>query len=191
MMKKIRLIRPILLLPILTVALIVSCKEESPVLSNPVEVINMITVTLSPVGGGEPAFWSYSDPDGPGGDGPEVIWEPLKPFTIYIGEIRLFDASVTPPVEITEEIKAEADVHQFFYDFRDVASSFKYLDFDDNGYPLGFEIEFIAYEYGEGLLNINLVHLAEKDIPGVSDGDITNAGGYTDLDMNFLVRIKE
>ena len=65
-----------------------SCqKEDDAKLINTVEHITTLTYTLTPIEGGDPVVWSYSDPDGLGGNDPEVTFEPLTPFTIYNGVI--------------------------------------------------------------------------------------------------------
>jgi len=40
------------------------------------------------------------------------------------------------------------------------------------------------------VVTITLRHEPAKDATGVSDGDITNAGGETDISVNFPVEIQ-
>ena len=65
-----------------------------------------------------------------------------------------------------------------------------YTDMDDDGNPLGVSFTLTTGDASTGNLTIVLRHLLDKNAAGVSDGDITNAGGDTDIEVTFPVVIQ-
>jgi len=126
------------------------------------------------------------DIDGDGGADPIVSVDSLDANTVYSGSLSLLNESETPAEDITVEIFDEADEHQFFFTSNG-NSSFSYSDQDNNGYPLGLSFELVTGDLGTEELTFTLRHLPAKGASGVSDGDITNAGGETDIEVVFEV----
>ena len=179
--------------------LMTSCSDD-PKPSNEEELITKVTLTFQkydlgnePVG--EPFSFSWYDPDGGvGPEDPQVDDISLEPDTHYSLEVTMADASGSTEEDITEEIREEAAQHQLFYslsggliDKIDIA----YGDFDKNGKPVGLECSFNTSDASTGDLRITLRHKPKKNAAGVSDGDITNAGGDTDVEIDFDVAIAE
>ena len=170
---------------------LLSCQKDVSVSSpNPLEYITSLTYTLTPAEGGDPVVWSFSDPDGEGGANPVIHIDFLTPYTIYDAVIELYNESVVPTEVISIEVEKESNDHQFFYTFSEVLGSYQYIDYDENGYPVGLRTRVIALGPSEGLLNIKLIHKPEKAVPGVSDGLSLDAKGEIDFDITFLMRIK-
>lgn len=165
-----------------------SC-DKDPEIPNPEELITTMIYTLTPVGGGSPAIFSFRDPDGDGGASPVITLDTLTTGVTYSGEIRLLNESVTPVVDITPELEDESEDHQFFYTINGLHASVEYDDQDPSGYPIGLSTTFTAAGPGQGTIVITLIHLPDKAASGVSDGILQNAGGETDIEVTFTVVI--
>ena len=188
--------KQIFLLPLLILSLVFTgCSDDDdhddhshPV--NEQEVITTIEVTLSD--GDNTYVLSWEDLDG---DGPDeaIINGGTMPAGIYSGDIQLYNKTVDPSDEeyvVTTEILEEDLDHQFFFSAvngLDIQSV--YNDMDSEGNPIGQQFELTANTSSGGLL-IVLRHEPNKNAAGVPDGDITNAGGETDIEITFPVTIE-
>ena len=61
---------------------------------------------------------------------------------------------------------------------------------DTQGNPIGLQIILSTGVASSGSLTVTLRHEPNKSAEGVSDGDITNAGGETDITTTFNVSIQ-
>jgi hypothetical protein len=101
-------------------------------------------------------------------------------------EITVADESKTPAEDITEEILEEADEHQFFFRVTEgITLTFSYEDQDKNGNPLGLKTKMITSQPSLGTLRVTLRHEPNKTATGVAMGMIDNAGGETDIEVDF------
>ncbi|MDA8693527.1 type 1 periplasmic binding fold superfamily protein, partial [Saprospiraceae bacterium] len=66
--------------------------------------------------------------------------------------------------------------------------SYEDMDSDDN--PLGLSTTLNTTSAGTGTLTIILRHLPNKNGDGVSDGEIANAGGDTDVEVTFNIDVE-
>ena len=164
--------------------------EDDPVIPNEEELITTLLLTMTPESGGESVVWTFRDLDGDGGEAPVITAEPLAANTEYITTIQLLNETATPAENITGEVRAEDEEHQFFY-----LTSFgtdliiTYQDQDANGNPVGIETSFSVGAPGTGTLNILLIHKPDKTAPGVAVGLPDQAGGETDIEVVFPVEI--
>jgi len=177
------------ILPLFLLVFLIAC-EKDPKVPNEEELITTVTYTLTPQAGGDPVVFSFRDLDGDGGQEPVVVLGQLKANTIYNGVVQLLNESVSPLEDITLEVEEEALEHQFFYTFSNVNASYIYTDTDSNNHPVGIDTRVTTSDPGEGLLTIVLRHLPDKEASGVSDGNIANAGGETDIEVSFLLIIE-
>ena len=70
-------------------------------------------------------------------------------------------------------------------------AEFTYIDVDGNGAPLGLAFTLTTVDADtEGDLTIILRHEPSKSADGVAGGDITNAGGETDIAVTFPFTIE-
>lgn len=175
---------------LLCISIALSSCEKDPQIPNEEELITTVTYTLTPVSGGDPVIFSFRDLDGDGGQSPVVILGRPKANTVYNAAVALYNESVLPVDTITNEVSEEALEHQFFYTFSDLNASYIYTDMDSENHPIGITTKVTTGEPGEGLVTIILRHLPDKFASGVSDGDISNAGGETDIEVSFLVIIE-
>jgi len=171
-----------------------SC-EKDPVIPNPEELITTMIYTLTPIsGGGSTVIYTFRDLDGDGGNPPVISisgngGDSLVTGAVYNGTIVLMNESSNPATNITDEVEAESEDHQFFYDPIGLHASIVYSDQDDNGFPIGLQTTVTPSGPGAGSIGITLRHLPDKAAAGVSDGNIQNAGGETDIAVSFPVLI--
>ncbi|MCR9066536.1 MAG: hypothetical protein NXI00_21360 [Cytophagales bacterium] len=177
----------LLLLPVIA---FFSCEKEDPVIPNEEELITTLVYTLTPDGGGDPVTFSFTDLDGDGGNAPVVVTEVLASNTTYSGELSLLNESVSPAEDISDEVSEESLEHQFFYSFTGADLSVTYNDSDANGNPIGLKTKVITGNASNGQITITLKHEPDKSASGVSDGQIANAGGETDIEVTFNVEIQ-
>jgi hypothetical protein len=172
-----------------------ACSDDdpTPVPVNEEELITTMTITLSPEPNGTDIILKTIDTDGDGGNDPDVtVSGNLISGITYNGSIELLDESNPNDVEnITEEVQEESDEHQFFYTVGsglDVTTSYK--DEDGNGLPIGVEFTLVANATSSGDLTFTLRHEPNKSAAGVASGDITNAGGETDITETFSISVE-
>ena len=169
---------------------VVSCKDDDPPIPNEEELITTVIYTLTPAGGGAAIEFTFRDLDGDGGNDPVIKTFPLDSGVVYTGALTLLNESETPAEDITEEIMEEDADHQFFFSVHQAQVTVSYEDSDDNGNPVGLQTELTTGAISQGHLTITLRHEPDKFAAGVSNGDITNAGGETDIEITFPIVIQ-
>lgn len=173
-----------------------ACKKDddddnnSPTPVNEEEVITSVIMTFTPTGGGDVQELSFRDVDGDGGNPPVIIGDTLSAGTIYTATLQILNESETPTDTTTYEIMDESDVHQFFFAVSGADMTWSYADQDVNGYPIGLQSNWTVGNASSGSITVTLRHEPDKTAPGVSDGDITNAGGETDVEVTLPVVIQ-
>ena len=96
----------------------------------------------------------------------------------------------TPVEVITEEVAEEDEDHQFFFQSTISDLTITYDDQDADGNPLGLNSTLTTGAATEGSITIILRHEPDKFAAGVSDGEITNAGGETDIEVTIPVSVQ-
>ena len=172
-----------------------ACKKEDDHghKHNEGEVITTITVALTDSGTTTPRTFSWSDPDGPGGNGPTIDTIRLAAATRANATLKLEDRSVTPAKDITVEIEREENEHQFFFTPTAPGLSIAYdpTDFDTNvpPKPLGIRSVWRSAGAGTGTVRIVLKHQ-----PGIKAGIANAVGdgtrGETDIEVVFPVVVR-
>jgi hypothetical protein len=181
------------LLLMLAVALgLASCKKEAdapavtpPPDTNESELITTVRLTFYTLSFAEYKYMTFTDPDGDGGALPIILADTLSADSIYNVEVEVLNESVSPAEDITQEIIAEGTAHQFFFQQDPDLLFLNYGDSDDNGAPIGVLNTCVVITPGAGTLRVILRHQPDKSAVGVSSGDITNAGGDTDIEVVF------
>ena len=171
-----------------------SCSDDdTPVLVNEEEVITTLTATLTPASGGSAITLQTQDLDGDGPNAPvtTVTGGPFVTNTVYNASLVLLNETESPAESINEEIEEEDEEHQFFYQVSNNLATFAYADADADGNPVGLSFTVTtSATTGTGSLTIILRHEPNKSASGVSDGDITNAGGETDIEAVFPITVQ-
>ena len=178
---------------VLATGIFSGCLNDDPV--NEEELITKFTYTLTPETGGDAVVMLFSDPDGDGGNAPVITTSGnLVEGGVYQGKISLQNEAAMPPVDITAEVKEEADDHQFFFMPQGNLAgkiSIVYDDIDNNGNPVGLTTRVTALQKTSGgKLSIVLRHEPNKSASGVKEGNISNAGGETDIQIDFDLNIE-
>ena len=167
-----------------------SCESDDPVPENSEELITTVNLAFTPHGGGATIFLEFKDLDGDGGSAPVINGGTLTAHTVYHATLTLLNESVVPTNDITQEILAEADAHQFFFETMSVQLDHAYDDMDGNGNPIGVVNTFVTGDTSTGTLSVILRHEPDKSAAGVADGDITKAGGETDIEVTFPISVQ-
>lgn len=170
--------------------LITSCAKDDPEVPNEEELITTLTYVLTPTSGGTAITMIFQDLDGDGGNPPTITGGALAANTTYNGTLTLLNETVTPVEDITEEIEEEGVEHQFFFSSSLATLSLNYNDFDINNNPIGLATVVQTGASGAGDLTITLRHEPNKNAAGVISGDITNAGGETDIEVTFPISVQ-
>lgn len=177
-------------LPLLAIASLTSCEKNDPEIPNQEEVITTLRYTLTPDGGGSDVIFQFQDVDGDGGNAPVITNGNLAANTTYSGSLLLLNETESPADTISNEVANEAVDHQFFYKVDGFNGTFAYADADANGNPIGLASTIETGTASSGTLTITLRHQPDKFATGASSGDITNAGGETDIEVTFDVTIE-
>ncbi len=168
-----------------------SCKKDDPVIPNEEEVITTLIYTLTPVGGGEVKTLKFVDLDGDGGNAPVYTVDHLSANTTYTGKLLLLNEQESPADTISNEIMEEDQDHQFFFiTASGLNLSVDYDDIDEDGNPVGLSSTLVTSAASTGKFTITLRHQPDKFGAGVPNGEITNAGGETDIEVEFNVVIE-
>lgn len=164
--------------------------DDAPDPVNEEEVITTVIVTLAPQSGNTVTLTSR-DLDGDGPNAPVVtVSGTLNTSTFYTGSVQFLNELENPAEDITEEVAEEDDEHQVFYSVTGGVGTITYTDSDANGNPVGLSFTLATGANPvNGVLSVTLRHEPNKDAAGVSDGDITNAGGETDVEVSFNVAV--
>lgn len=168
-----------LLLTLLSTNLFITgCKDDD----SSTEQENITKVVLHFSGPGLDAEFEWNDPDGPGGNAPEIDEITLPPLTGNINcHLHVYDSNR----DLTDEIAAEAAEHLIVYlPEASIDAVWTYADADGNGKPLGLETSWTTDQPSSGNLRVVLYH------EPVNKGDLNNPGGETDFDVTFPVRIQ-
>lgn len=170
-----------------------SCKKEpKEVVEN--DVITTVKLSLTDTTIGIPVSdWYFRDLDGDGGNPPVADTFVMSQNKYYEIQLDLSNERQTPVQSVTAEINANKEEHQLFYHPTPLAaySNFAYKDFDANGKPVGLKISFNTQNApASGSIEIILRHFPNKNGINVSTGDITNANGESEMEIDFPFKIQ-
>lgn len=167
----------------------------APECENEEEVIDKVTLTFTPEGGGSPVVAIATDPDGPGPQDLQVEDINLIESTTY--ELAITAENTIEGEDITEEIEEEDEEHQFYFAwtgdiFTDPTGDgnidnsndpVNYNDQDENGLPVGLSTTWTT--------NVNMsagtFRVALKHQPDIKSNTSTFEDGGTDLDITWNV----
>lgn len=175
---------------------ITACKRDEvdpitpPPPTNEEELITTLRLHFHSVGGAEHKHMEFTDLDGSGGNAPVIHGDTLSADSVYHVHVEMLNESGSPAEDITQEIEAESDVHQFFYQVSGASATVAYDDADANGHPIGLETVWTVGAASNGTVVVTLRHQPDKTASGVSSGDITYAGGETDIEVSFPLVIE-
>lgn len=156
---------------------------------NEEEVITTVVLTLQSAT--DTAIFTFRDLDGDGGNAPVITNDTLSASTTYNGSLLLLNESGSEVDTISNEVADEALEHQFFFQAAGTLNlTTSYQDQDSGGNPIGLLIQAVSGAASNGTYTVTLRHQPDKNATGVSGGDITNAGGETDIEVIYTVVIQ-
>lgn len=159
-------------------AVITSCKKDKVEEPNNEELITTILVKLTPVGGGPVLNFQVEDLDGNGGNAPVAQEIVLAPNKVYTAEMMIQDKTKTPVGDVSAEVRAEADDHQFYFTPNAaVELSVTNLDKDSKNYPLG-----LTSTWTTGAASTGKIFILLKHKPGIKGASDPATLGETDID---------
>ena len=168
-----------------------ACSSDDPEVVNEEELITTLTATLKPSGGGTDIILKSVDLDGDGPDAPVIsVSANLSANTNYSGVLKVENETESPAEDITLEVLEEDEEHQFFFTPTNNIATVTYDDMDEDGNPIGVQFSLATTTAATGNLTITLRHEPIKTASGVSNGDITNAGGETDVQAVFPITVQ-
>ena len=167
-----------------------ACDKDDPEIPNEEELITTLNYTLTPTSGGTSITLSFKDLDGDGGTAPTITGGTLAANQTYSGTLELLNEAESPAESITEEIEEEDEEHQFFFQSNISNLTIAYSDQDADGNPVGLSSTLTTGAAASGSITIILRHEPSKSASGVSGGDITNAGGETDIEVTFPIDVQ-
>lgn len=167
-----------------------ACEKDDPDIIVEPEVITTLNYTLTPTGGGAAITLSFQDLDGDGGNAPTITGGTLAANQSYTGVLELLNESASPIEDITIDIEEDDEAHQFFFQSNVSNLTVAYNDQDADGNPIGLTSALTTGMAASGTLTIILRHEPNKSASGVSGGDITNAGGETDIEVSFPIDVQ-
>lgn len=163
---------------------------NDPTIPHEEELITTLKYTLTADSSGIPIILTFQDLDGDGGNDPTIVGGTLAANTTYTASIELLNEIEQPAESISEEVEEEAEEHQFFFQSTVDGLSIDYADQDADGNPIGLASTLTTTNAGTGTITIILRHEPNKTGDNVADGDITNAGGETDIEVTFDVDVQ-
>jgi hypothetical protein len=185
-----KLIKNIVILVYISSIFAACSSDEDPVIINEEELITTVRATLIPEGGGTEVILESVDLDGDGPNEPIIeVSGTFNPNTTYTGTLKILNEAESPAEDITLEIMEEDEDHQFFFSLTNDIATATYGDEDSNGNPVGVQFNLLTGAAGSGGFTIILRHEPDKAAADVNTGDVTNAGGSTDVQVTFDITI--
>lgn len=187
---------------IVTTGIFSGCGDDDvPPAENEEEIINSVTLTFSPVGGGSDVVATYLDPDGEGTEDPRLTNIELSTGTAYSLSITMANTLETPAEDITEEVEEEGDEHQIFFQWTDdifsdptgrgninATGTVNYTDEDADGNPIGLSTTWttVNQSLSGGEFRILLKHQ-----PDIKSSSSSSSDGETDIDITWTLNVSE
>ena len=169
---------------------VTACDDDDPIVDvNEEELITTVTVVLNGPSG--TTTLRSQDLDGDGGNDAVVTGGTVRANTPYTYAVSFTDETETPAEDVTAEVREEDEEHQVFFEAIGLDSvAFAYGDEDDDGNPVGLAGTLTTGPAGTGDLRVVLRHEPNKDGEGVSEGDLANADGETDVDVRIPLTVE-
>lgn len=169
-------------------AVLTGCKKDDKAPENEEELITTVKLTFIEVGNSSnTTTFTFKDADGPGGAAPSLNQQiNLSPNKQYNCTISVLDESKTPTEDITAEIIAEANDHQFYFAPNGVNITINGLNNDPLGRPLGVTSVWTTGAAGAaGTVKVTLKHK-----PGAKGSNDAVTVGETDIEIDFAARVQ-
>lgn len=179
------------------------CKPDDPQAENIPELITKVALRFTPTSGSAIVV-TASDPDGEGVldmvvDGP-IELAAATTYTLELELINDLHSSAEAGYNVSDQIKTEADEHQFFFQWSDDifanpagngnvdtrSDPVNYLDEDDHNLPLGLITSWTT----NGPVSSKYFRILLKHQPGIKSSTSSSKEGESDLDIQFTLSVK-
>lgn len=179
-------------------------------------VLTGVILTFTPTGGGDPLVFEWADPEG---DGSPEVDEILLPDAAdgegheaqeYTLDVEVWNLLQDPAEDVTPDVLAQADGHQFFFtgsavqgpatgDNANAIISQDYGDSDPTGLPLGLTNTVSTLGLGSGELIVTLRHLPAENGEAVKVAGLAETiasegfdaiGGNNDAQVSFDISVE-
>ena len=175
----------------LMLSVFTACDSDDPEPVNEEELITTVELTFTNDNdASDVRTASFTDLDGEGGNDPIIDNISLMADATYTLTVKFLNEEETPAEDITEEVEEEDEDHQVFYVATGAEFTYAYGDQDSNQNPLGLTGTVTTGAASNGTLQVILIHEPNKTAAGVRDGDPTNAGIESDIDVTFNLSIQ-
>lgn len=189
--------------------LVTACENDDHGHEDENEVISLVELTFTPMGGGAPLVYGFNDPDGDGGASGVSDKIDLVAGVEYTLGVRFVNSLAEPPEDITEEVQGEAEDH-FVFILGDVVGpasagspalvTHAYADSESDyganavgdDLPVGLVNTITTKEAGTGVLRLILRHVPEVNGQPQKTGDLPreladgkDLPGSVDVDVSF------
>jgi hypothetical protein len=177
-------------LVLVAILALTSCDNDDDKPVNGKEPITTVKAVYKPVGGGTAITLNSKDLDGSGANAPVVtVSGSFELNRTYNGVVTFKNEAANPVKDITTKIITEGKEYQLFYQKTGTLPFITYgtttNNLDSNKKPIGFQNVLVTTTAAIGTFKVTLKHSPNKSASGVSAGDITNAGGTTDIDFRI------
>lgn len=173
--------------------------DDVPPEENEEEVINEVTLTFTPIGGGTPVIATWIDADGEGTADPVLTEIDLATATSYSLAITFENTLESPAEDITEEVEKEGEEHQIFFSWSDAAfgdpagegnigasGTVNYDDEDNSGNPIGLET---SWTTSANPVSDQSFRILLKHQPDIKTATSTSNDGETDIDITWTLNV--
>lgn len=172
---------------------IISCEKDKSITEphDEPDEITTVKMILSSDDGLDDVYIIHRDLDGEGGEDPEIILSSLFSNTTYDVQIYFLNEAIVPMDSINDRIIVEGEEYQVFVNFNPrLGISQSYTDADMHGNPVGIEMQLVTDSIGVANMNLQLRKGSDKNALGVSEGNITKAGGEIAKEINLQITIE-
>ncbi|MBU3713386.1 MAG: hypothetical protein FGM46_00390 [Ferruginibacter sp.] len=173
--------------------LLSSCKKDTPPEPNEEELITTVELDFIPEGGtdADEISFEWKDLDGNGipNEIDPIILDKGKKYNV---EIEVYNKSVIPEEDITEEIESEKESHRFYYIPEPAGLlTINGFDKDVNNVSVGLKsIWETSANVATGEIRVVLRHYAGTPPNKLENDAVDSPKSSTDIDITFPVEIK-
>lgn len=161
----------------------VACKDEHA--HDEQENINTVRLLIRDVvSSGNATTYTWTDPDGAGGNPPRIDSIRLDSNKTYTVEARFLDGSTTAEKDYTDEIKAESIAHLIVWTVNGANVTVSNRSTDTNGKDFAQTANLTTTRRSNGTLNLILKHNPDKS---AANPALT---GETDVEVTYPIIVK-
>ena len=164
-----------------------SCNPDDPSPINE-EIITRANVHPHPVGEGSALVLFSSDPDGDGGTAPVITGGSLALGKTYTGVITLLNEAANPMKTSPPNLQEEGEDHRFSFPSTGLTGAFELAYTVQMQRAIRWDSKPAHHrKSGFGHLKAHPAPPAQQNRQWRKNGDITNAGGETDVELVLTV----